>query len=67
MLQRYSFSNESSFLQKLKSFDFVLLFCILIVGIISSFSMYSPDAGAFLYNTKIHIIRFIVFFTMMIF
>ena len=67
MLQRYSFSNESSFLQKLKSFDFVLLFCILIVGIISSFSMYSADGGEFLYHTKSHIIRFSVFFTMMIF
>ena len=67
MLQRYSFSNESSFLQKLKSFDFVLLFCILIVGIISSFSMYSTDGGEFLYHTKSHIIRFSVFFTMMIF
>ena len=67
MLQRYSFSNESSFLQKLKSFDFVLLFCILIVGIISSFSMYSTDGGEFLYQTKSHIVRFSVFFTMMIF
>ena len=67
MLQRYSFSNESSFLQKLKSFDFVLLFCILIVGIISSFSMYSTDGGEFLYHTKSHIIRFSVFFMMMIF
>ncbi len=67
MLQRYSFSNESSFLQKLKSFDFVLLFCILIVGIISSFSMYSTDGGEFLYHTKSHIVRFSVFFTMMIF
>ena len=67
MLQRYSFSNESSFLQKLKSFDFVLLFCILIVGIISSFSMYSTDGGEFLYHTKSHIIRFSVFFIMMIF
>ena len=67
MFQRYSFTNESSFFQKLKSFDFVLLFCILIVGIISSFSMYSTDGGEFLYHTKSHIIRFSVFFTMMIF
>ena len=67
MLQRYSFTNESSFFQKLKSFDFVLLFCILIVGIISSFSMYSTDGGEFLYHTKSHIIRFSVFFMMMIF
>ena len=67
MFQRYSFTNESSFFQKLKSFDFVLLFCILIIGIISSFSMYSTDGGEFLYHTKSHIIRFSVFFTMMIF
>jgi len=67
MLQRYSFNNETSFFQKLKSFDFVLLFCILIIGIISSFSMYSTDGGEFLYHTKSHIIRFSVFFIMMIF
>ena len=67
MLNRYSFSNESSFFQKVKSFDFVLLFCILIIGIISSFSMYSTDGGEILYHTKSHIIRFTAFFIMMIF
>ncbi len=66
MLNRYSFSNESSFFQKVKSFDFVLLFCILVIGIISSFSMYSTDGGEILYHTKSHIIRFSAFFIMMI-
>ena len=42
------------------------LFCILILGIISNLSMYSTDGGEFLYHSKSHFIRFIVFFTMMI-
>ncbi len=66
MLNRYSFSNESTFLQKVKSFDFILLFTILIIGIISSFSMYSTDGGEILYHTKSHIIRFFIFYILMI-
>ena len=66
MLNRYSFSNESTFLQKVKSFDFILLFAILIIGIISSFSMYSTDGGEILYHTKSHIIRFFIFYILMI-
>ena len=67
MLRQSSYTEQFTFFQKVRSFDFILLFCILILGIISNFSMYSTDGGEFLYHTKSHFIRFIVFFTMMIF
>ena len=67
MLRQSSYTDQITFFQKVRSFDFILLFCILILGIISNFSMYSTDGGEFLYHTKSHFIRFIIFFTMMIF
>ena len=67
MLQQFHYSNQLTFFQKLRSFDFTLMFCILINGIISIFAMYSTDGGDALYHTKNHILRFIIFFSLMIF
>ena len=67
MLRQSSYTDQFTFFQKLRSFDFILLLCILILGIISNLSMYSTDGGEFLYHSKSHLIRFVVFFTMMIF
>jgi rod shape determining protein RodA len=67
MYQRSSFSNQATLIQKLKDFDFILIICILLLGLISSFSMYSTDGGEILYHTKSHIIKFTVFFSLMIF
>ena len=66
MLHRTSFTDQLTFFQKVRGLDYVLIGCILVVGIISSFSMYSTDGGEFLYHSKSHILRFVVFFTMMI-
>ena len=66
MYQRRAITNQLTFFQKLRSFDFILLGCILIIGIISCYSMYSTDGGELLYHSKSHIIRFFVFFVMMI-
>ena len=66
MLHRTSFTDQLTFFQKVRGLDYVLIGCILVVGIISSFSMYSTDGGEFLYHSKSHILRFIVFFIMMI-
>ena len=66
MLHRTSFTDQLTFFQKLRGLDYILISCILMVGIISSFSMYSTDGGEFLYHSKSHILRFVVFFTMMI-
>jgi len=66
MLRQSSYTDQFTFFQKLRSFDFILLLCILILGIISNLSMYSTDGGEFLYHSKSHFIRFVVFFIMMI-
>ncbi len=67
MFQQSSYSEKLTFFQKLRSFDYVLLLSILILGVISNLSMYSTDGGEFLYHTKSHLLRFVVFFTLMIF
>ena len=67
MFQQSSYTDQLTFFQKIRSFDYILLLCILIIGIISCFSMYSTDGGDLLYHSKSHIIRFGIFFTMMIF
>ena len=67
MFQQSSYTEQLTFLQKLRSFDFILIICVLILGLISNLSMYSTDGGDFLYHTKSHLVRFLVFFTMMVF
>ena len=67
MFIQSSLSQQSTFFQKLRSLDYIMLFTILIIGIISSFAMYSTDGGELKYHSESHIIRFIVFFIMMIF
>ena len=66
MFQQTSYSEQQTFFQKLRSFDYILLLCIIIIGVISAFSMYSTDGGEMLYHSKSHIIRLLVFFSMMI-
>jgi rod shape determining protein RodA len=67
MFAQSSFSDQKTFFQKVRSLDYLLLICILLIGIISGFSMYSTDGGELLYHSKSHIIRFGIFFSMMIF
>ncbi len=67
MFQQSSYSDKLTFFQKLRSFDFTLVFCVLILGVISNLSMYSTDGGEFLYHSRSHFLRFVVFFSMMIF
>jgi rod shape determining protein RodA len=66
MFQETRLNNQLNLLQKIKSLDFVLLICILLLGIISSFAMYSTDGGEILYHSQSHIFKFLVFFPMMI-
>ena len=42
--------------------DYILLFSILTLGIISMFAQYSSSGGQFDYHAKSHAIRFVVFF-----
>ena len=64
MFQPRSIQSTLTFKDKLFSIDYILVFSILILGIVSMFAMYSTDGGEFKYHTKSHILRFAVFFVM---
>ncbi len=59
-------SSNYNILQKFKNFDYLLLFCIIILSFISLATMYSTDGGEILFHTKSHFIKLIVFIIMMI-
>ena len=64
MFQPRSIQSSLSFRDKLFSIDYVLVFSIFILGIVSMFAMYSTDGGEFKYHTESHILRFSIFFLM---
>ena len=64
MFQTRSIQSSLSFKDKLFAIDYVLVFSILILGIVSMFAMYSTDGGEFKYHTESHILRFFIFFIM---
>jgi rod shape determining protein RodA len=59
-------NTDQSFFQKIKNLDYFLLTCILALSILSVFIMYSTDGGEFLYHTKSHLVKLVVFFVLMI-
>jgi rod shape determining protein RodA len=59
-------NTDQSFFQKIKNLDYILLTCILVLSILSVFIMYSTDGGEFLYHTKSHLVKLVVFFVLMI-
>jgi rod shape determining protein RodA len=61
-----SITNQLTIFQKIMSIDYILLFCILLLGLISTFSMYSTDGGEILFHTKSHVFKFLTFFPIMI-
>ena len=61
-----NFSHSLTLFQKIKNYDFILLMSILMLGVISIFTMYSTDGGQVLFHTKSHFIKFLIFFPMMI-
>ena len=61
-----NYSQSLTLFQKIKNYDFILLMSILILGVISIFTMYSTDGGEILFHTKSHFIKFLIFFPMMI-
>ena len=66
MNNSYFSSQQSSIKDKVLSLDYPLVFLILLLGIISFFSMYSTEGGVFSYYTKNHIYRFCTFFIVFI-
>ena len=67
MFQPRSIHSSLSFKDKLYSIDYVLVFSIFILGLVSILAMYSTDGGEFKYHTNSHILRFFVFFGMFLF
>ena len=66
MFQHNRLNNELTFFQKVKNLDFILLFCLILLSVISVLVMYSTDGGQVLYHTKSHFIKLLTFFSLMI-
>ena len=64
MFRARSIQSSLSFKDKIISLDYVLIFSIFILGLVSILAMYSTDGGELKYHTNSHIIRFFVFFIM---
>ena len=67
MFIQSSLSNQSTFFQKIRSIDYLLIFTVIAIGVISCFAMYSTDGGELNYHTKNHAIRLSLFFCLMMF
>ena len=65
MFEYNRLSSKLSFIQKVKNLDFILIFCIILLAIISVLVMYSTDGGEFLYHTRSHLIKLLTFFSLM--
>ena len=66
MFQHDRLNSEITFLQKIKSLDYILLISIILLSVLSVFIMYSTDGGEILFHTKNHSIKLLVFFPLMI-
>ena len=58
--------NKTQFFQKLRELDYILLFCILILGMVSVATMYSTDGGEVKFYTQSHLMKFIIFSFLML-
>tara|TARA_B100001173_G_scaffold196695_1_gene169621 strand:+ start:91 stop:1215 length:1125 start_codon:yes stop_codon:yes gene_type:complete len=66
MFQHDRLNSEITFIQKVKKLDYILIFSILLLSIISLLVMYSTDGGEILYHTKSHFIKLVAFFLLML-
>ena len=67
MFQHDRLNNEITLVQKIKNLDYILIFSIVFLSLISVFVMYSTDGGEILFHTKNHFVKLVVFFPLMIF
>ncbi len=67
MFQHDRLSNDITLFQKIKNLDYILLFSIVLLSVLSVFVMYSTDGGEILFHTKNHFVKLVVFFPLMIF
>ena len=64
MYQPRSIQSSMGLRDRILSIDYILVVSILVLGIISMFTIYSTDGGEFKYHTNSHILRFCVFFAL---
>jgi len=62
MRTQHFHKNNMSLRDKIFALDFLLIFLILLLGVISIFAMYSTEQGKFGYYTQSHLYRFSIFF-----
>ena len=66
MIKNYFRKENLNFTDKIVAFDYLLVFLVLLLGIISLFAMYSSERGNFSYHTSSHLYRFGIFFLLFI-
>ena len=66
MIKQNIYGGVRSFRDKIFALDFILIFFVLLLGIISIFAMYSTEQGKFGYYTQSHFYRFFIFFILFI-
>ena len=66
MITQHFHKSNLSFRDKIFALDFLLIFLILLLGVISIFAMYSTEQGKFGYYTQSHLYRFSIFFIVFI-
>ena len=66
MIRQHFHKSNLRFTDKILALDFLLIFLILLLGVISFFAMYSSEQGKIGYYTQSHIYRFSVFFIVFI-
>ena len=62
MIKQHFHKGNLRFRDKIFALDFLLVFLILLLGVISIFAMYSTEQGKFGYYTQSHLYRFSIFF-----
>ena len=66
MIRQHFHRGNQSFRDKIFALDFLLIFFILLLGVISFFTMYSTEQGKLGYYTQSHLYRFFIFFILFI-
>ena len=66
MIKQNIYGGARSLKDKIFALDFILIFFVLLLGIISIFAMYSTEQGKFGYYTQSHLYRFFIFFILFI-
>ena len=66
MIKQHFHGGAQNLKDKIFALDFLLIFFVLLLGIISFFVMYSTEQGKFGYYTQSHLYRFSIFFILFI-